>query len=199
MAPRPVLLYPDPILKQVAPPVEAADLDRVAELLIDTAATYERCVGIAAPQIGELVRVAIVDVSEHPKAATSNGLIVLANPHVIASEGSEVAREGCLSLPDVTANVRRATRIEVKHLGGTLECEGFEARAVLHEIDHLDGILFLDRVESLVDDVFRRKSYASGSDSAAPASRSSPGVASSSSSERGTGESSNASPGGRIG
>ncbi len=148
MAPRPVLLYPDPILKQVAPPVEAADLDRVAQLLIDTAATYERCVGIAAPQIGELVRVAIVDVSEHPKAETSNGLIVLANPHVIASEGSEVAREGCLSLPDVTANVRRATRIEVKHLGGTLECEGFEARAVLHEIDHLDGILFLDRVES---------------------------------------------------
>ena len=196
MAARPVLLYPDPILKQVAPPVEAADLDRVAELLIDTAATYERCVGIAAPQIGELVRVAIVDVSEHPKAVTSNGLIVLANPRVIASEGSEVAREGCLSLPDVTANVRRATRIEVKHLGGTLECEGFEARAVLHEIDHLDGILFLDRVESLVDDVFRRKSYASGSESAAPASRSSPGVASS---ERGTGESSNASPGGRIG
>ena len=109
-APRPVLLYPDPILKQVAAPVESSDVERVAQLLIDTAATYGRCVGIAAPQIGELVRVAIVDVSEHPKAETSNGLIVLANPHVTASEGSEVAREGCLSLPDVTANVRRATR-----------------------------------------------------------------------------------------
>ena len=201
MAPRPVLLYPDPILKQVAAPVETSDVERVAQLLIDTAATYERCVGIAAPQIGELVRVAIVDVSEHPKAETSNGLIVLANPHVTASEGSEVAREGCLSLPDVTANVRRATRIEVKHLGGRLECEGFEARAVLHEIDHMDGILFLDRVESLVDDVFRRKSYASGSEPAASASGSSTGGSGGSpeSSERGTGESSNASPGGRIG
>lgn len=198
VAPRPVLLYPDPILKQVAAPVEAADVERVAKLLTDTAATYERCVGIAAPQIGELVRVAIVDVSEHPKAETSNGLIVLANPHVTAREGSEVAREGCLSLPDVTANVRRATRIEVTHLGGRLECEGFEARAVLHEIDHMDGILFLDRVESLVDDVFRRKSYTSGSGPASSGSGVSAGGFSGSS-ERGTGDSSNASPGGRIG
>ena len=114
-------------------------------MLIETVTSYERCVGIAAPQIGELVRVAIVDVSEHPKAETSNGLLVLANPRVVGSEGSSVAREGCLSLPDVTANVRRATRIEVEHLGGKVVCEGFEARAVLHEIDHLDGVLFLDR------------------------------------------------------
>jgi peptide deformylase len=161
--PRPVLLYPNPILKQVAAPVQAADVERIVSMLTDTVATYERCVGIAAPQIGELARVAIVDVSEHPKAQTSNGLIVLANPRVVSSEGSAIGREGCLSLPDVTANVRRATRIEVEHLGGTVICEGFEARAVLHEIDHLDGVLFLDRVESLVDDVFRRQSYASGS------------------------------------
>ena len=201
MAPRPVLLYPEPILKQVAPPVAAEEVERVAQLLIDTAATYERCVGIAAPQVGELVRVAIVDVSDHPKAQTSNGLIVLANPHVVASEGSEVAREGCLSLPDVTANVRRATRIEVEHLGGRIVCEGFEARAVLHEIDHMDGILFLDRVESLVDDVFRRKSYASGSAPGVSLSGSSSGAAAEPASpdERETGESSNASPGGRIG
>ena len=185
MVPRPVLLYPDPVLKQVAAPVQAEDAERVAAILIETLATYERCVGIAAPQIGELVRVAIVDVSEHPKADTSNGLVVLANPRVVASEGSEVAREGCLSLPDVTANVRRATRIEVEALSGTIVCEGFEARAVLHEIDHLDGILFLDRVESLVDDVFRRRSYS--------------GESGGSSSDRGTGESSNFSPGGRMG
>jgi len=181
---RPVLLYPDPILKEIAAPVQASDVDRVAGELLATIATYERCVGIAAPQIGELVRVCVVDVSEHPKAKTSNGLLVLANPRVIASEGSDVAREGCLSLPDVTANVRRATRIEVEHLSGVVECEGFEARAVLHEVDHLDGVLFLDRVESLVDDVFRRRSYAGGSGSA---------------SVRDTGESSNASPGGRMG
>lgn len=159
MTPRPVRLYPDPILKQIAAPVQADQVDEIASALLETVATYERCVGIAAPQIGELSRVAIVDVSEHPKAETSNGLIVLANPRVVSAEGSHVSREGCLSLPDVTANVRRATRIEVEHLGGTVTCEGFEARAVLHEIDHLDGILFLDRVESLVDDLFRRKSY----------------------------------------
>jgi len=198
VAARPVLLYPDPILKMVAAPVQAEEVERIAGELLDAVATYERCVGIAAPQIGESVRVAVVDVSGHPKAHTSNGLIVLANPRVVASEGSEVAREGCLSLPDVTANVRRATRIKVEYLGGTVECEGFEARAVLHEIDHLDGILFLDRVESLVDDLFRRRSYAGGSASSG-ASDSSAGASAGLDSERATGESSNASPGGRIG
>ena len=190
MAARPVLLYPDPRLKQVAAPVQAGDVERVAAELLQTMRTYERCVGIAAPQIGELVRLAIVDVSEHPRAESSNGLLVLANPRVLGSEGSAVAREGCLSLPDVTANVRRATRIVVEHLGGRVECEGFEARAVLHELDHLDGVLFLDRVESLVDDVFRRRSYAS-----APGDERS-GAAEAA--ERGAG-SSKASPGGRMG
>lgn len=190
MTARPVLLYPDPILKQVAVPVQAGEVERVAGDLLATVRTYERCVGIAAPQIGELVRVAVVDVSQHPKAETSNGLIVLANPRVTAAEGSEVAREGCLSLPDVTANVRRSTRIEVEHLGGSLVCEGFEARAVLHEIDHLDGVLFLDRVESLVDDVFRRRSYA-GSEGSAGSVEGGSG--------RGGATSSNDSPGGRIG
>ena len=160
MAPRPVLLYPDPILKQVAVPVQASEVEAVAAELLATLRSYERCVGIAAPQIGALVRVAVVDVSGHPKAETSNGLLVLANPRIVSAEGSEVAREGCLSLPDVTANVRRATRVVVEHLAGSVECLGFEARAVQHELDHLDGVLFLDRVESLVDDVFRRQSYA---------------------------------------
>lgn len=192
---RPVLLYPDPRLKAMAAPVQADDVERVAGELLATMRSYERCVGIAAPQIGELVRLAVVDVTGHPKAGTSNGLLVLANPRVVDSEGSEVAREGCLSLPDVTANVRRATRVVVEHLGGTVECHGFEARAVLHELDHLNGILFLDRVESLVDDLFRRRSYA-GSEGAAsdssPASASAPAP-------RGPDGSSNASPGGRIG
>ena len=184
MSAREVLLYPNPILKQVAAPVQARELDRVADALLATMASFERCVGLAAPQIGELVRVVAVDVSAHPKAQTSNGLLVLANPRIVAAEGAEVAREGCLSLPDVTANVRRATRVTVEHLSGTVECEGFEARAVQHELDHLDGVLFLDRVDSLVDDLFRRRSYAAGPPS--PESGS-------------AGGSSKASPGGRIG
>ena len=160
MAVRDVLLYPHPALKQVAAPAQAADAERVGKDVLDTMRSHPGCVGLAAPQLGEMVRVVAVDVSEHPKAETSNGLMVLANPRVVDSSGSEVAREGCLSIPDLTANVRRATRIVVEHAEGSVECEGFEARCVLHEMDHLDGILFLDRVESLVDDVFRRKTYA---------------------------------------
>lgn len=175
--------------------MQAEDTERIAAELLETVSTYERCVGIAAPQIGELVRVAVVDVSDHPKAETSNGLMILANPRVVESDGSAVAREGCLSLPDVTANVRRATSIRVEHLRGVYECHGFEARAVLHEIDHLDGILFLDRVVSLVDDVFRRRSYASGSSPSSDVGRSGEPA----SSERETGTSSSASPGGRTG
>jgi peptide deformylase len=187
---REILLYPHPALKQVAAPVQASELERIAADLIDTMRSFERCVGIAAPQLGELARVAVVDVSEHPKAETSNGLLVLANPRVVESEGSEVAREGCLSLPDLTANVRRATRVVVEHADGRVECRGFEARCVLHELDHLDGILFLDRVESLVEDVFRRRSYAEGSAAASATSGSAEGIA---------GRSSKASPGGRVG
>jgi peptide deformylase len=159
VAVRDVLLYPHPALKQVAAPAQAADAERVGKDVLDTMRSHPGCVGLAAPQLGELVRVVVVDVSEHPKAETSNGLMILTNPQLVDSTGGEVAREGCLSIPDLTANVRRATRIVVDHAEGSVECEGFEARCVLHEMDHLDGVLFLDRVESLVDDVFRRKTY----------------------------------------
>ncbi len=156
---RPVLLYPHRALKQVAAPAQPGEIGRVEADLLDTMASLGHCVGLAAPQLGELVRMAVVDVSGHPKAKTSNGLLVLINPRVGEREGSRVAREGCLSLPDITANVRRATRIVVEHARGVVECHGFEARAVLHEIDHLDGILFLDRVDSLADDLFERRVY----------------------------------------
>jgi peptide deformylase len=188
VAVRDVLLYPDPILKQVAPPAQGDEMDVVGRDLVDTMRSFERCAGLAAPQIGALVRVVAVDVSDHPKAETSSGLLVLANPRVVQSEGSEVAREGCLSIPDLTANVRRATRIVVEHATGEVECLGFEARCVLHELDHLDGILFLDRVESLVDDVFRRRTYSAGG---SPEEGSGDGD--------GGGESGSASPGERTG
>ncbi|UJA18939.1 peptide deformylase [Thermoleophilia bacterium SCSIO 60948] len=161
MAVREVLTYPDPILKEVMEPVQTDRVDALAEDLIDTMRSFPGCVGIAAPQIGERARLAIVDVTGHRKEPeSSNGLVVLANPRVLEAEGSELAREGCLSIPDLTANVRRATRIRVAHAGGEFWSEGFEARCVLHELDHLDGLLFLDRVASLSDDLFRRKNYA---------------------------------------
>ena len=169
MAVREVLRVPDPVLKQRARALgegdeDRATIERVARDLVDTMRAHERCVGVAAPQLGEPVRMVVVDVSDHPKARSRNGLLVLVNPRVVRAEGSEVAREGCLSIPDFTANVRRATEVTVEATepGGeprAVDADGFEARCLLHEIDHLDGLLFLDRVDSLATDVFRRKNY----------------------------------------
>jgi peptide deformylase len=161
---REVLRYPHPSLKAVAREVEPDEAKRVAADLVDTMRSFGHCVGLAAPQIDELVRLVAVDVTDHPKATASHGLLVLANPRVVSAAGAEVAREACLSLPHLTANVRRATSIAVEAVAPEgaeirVETEGFEARCLLHEIDHLDGILFLDRVDSLATDVFRRKSY----------------------------------------
>ena len=154
---REVLVYPDPALKQVAREVhEAGEIARVREDLVDTMDAFGHCVGLAATQLGEMVRIVVVDVTGHKKATTSNGRLVLVNPRIVSAEGAEVGREGCLSIPELTANVRRATAIEVESADGTLRSEGFEARCLQHELDHLDGLLFLDRVDSLTADVFRR-------------------------------------------
>ncbi len=120
-------------------------------------------VGIAAPQVGRLQRIAIVDVSSKPKVK-SHGRLVLINPEIVEWEGYAKGREGCMSVPDYTGNVIRAKRITLEYLDETgtprtLESEGFEAVAIQHEIDHLDGILFLDRLVSRRADLFRRKVY----------------------------------------
>jgi peptide deformylase len=162
---REVLRYPHPALKAVAralAPDEQDEIERVAADLLDTMRSFGHCVGLAATQLGELVRMVAVDVSEHPKATTANGLLILVNPRIAHAAGAEVGREGCLSIPELTANVRRATEIvvEATHPEGaalTVCSQGFEARCLQHELDHLDGLLFLDRVDSLTADVFRRK------------------------------------------
>ncbi len=107
-------------------------------------------------------RMAYVNCTGHRKVPDAQGRIWLIDPVVELAEGDELGREGCLSLPDITANVRRATRVVVTatDLDGRrrrVEAEGFEARVVLHEIDHLDGVLILDRVASLTLDVFPRR------------------------------------------
>jgi peptide deformylase len=165
---REVLRYPHPTLKLTARalgPEERELTGATAADLLDTMRSFPRCVGLAAPQLDALVRMVVVDVSEHPRATEHNGLLILVNPRVTRAAGSEVAREGCLSIPDLTANVRRATEIAIEALTPqgdqlTIESVGFEARCILHELDHLDGLLFLDRVDSLTTDVFRRKRYA---------------------------------------
>ena len=157
MSVREVLLHPHPLLTRKAPPTDPAPVEGIVADLIDTMRAYGHCVGVAAPQIGELVRVAVVDCTGHRKAPDAQGLLVLVNPVIVASSGSEVGREGCLSIPQLTANVRRATAVTVEAEGLRVEAAGFEARALQHEIDHLDGLLFLDRVESPDADVFERR------------------------------------------
>jgi peptide deformylase len=143
----------------VCRPAGREEAERVARDLIDTMRAFPGCVGIAAPQIGEPVRVAVVDCTGHPRAEDPNGLLVLVNPRIVRAEGAELGREGCLSIPDLTANVRRATAIAVEAGQVAVRSVGFEARCIQHELDHLDGILFLDRVESLAHDLFVRKVY----------------------------------------
>lgn len=162
---RPVLRLPEPVLKRVADPVERIDeaARALAEDLIDTMRASPACVGIAAPQIGVSLRAFVVDVTGHKKAQSCHGEFVLFNPEVLLAHGPLVAREGCMSVPDLTGDVPRATKLVVRGLSpdGTervMQVDAFEARAVQHEIDHLDGLLFLDRVTS-ADGVFRRKVY----------------------------------------
>lgn len=165
MPARPIVFYPDPRLKTVCEPVaDVNDAVRAdAQDLLDTMdGGPPRTVGIAAPQIGVLSRIAIVDTSRNPKHPGGHGLLVLVNPKIIAHAGEQFFREGCLSLPDYTANIRRHQHITVEalNLDGrpvTVDAEGFESVVLQHEIDHLDGLLFLDRVANVKTDLFRRK------------------------------------------
>jgi peptide deformylase len=160
VAVREVLRMPHPALKRRCAEIGDEDeIERVARDLLDTMDASPRCVGVAAPQIGEEVRICVVDVTAHPKAKSCAGRLVLVNPVVVEAEGSKLGREGCLSVPQFTADVRRAARVVVEDARGLrIAADAFEARCLLHEIDHLDGILFLDRVES-ASAVFRRKDY----------------------------------------
>jgi peptide deformylase len=134
----------------------------VEDLLMTMDSAPPRTVGIAAPQIGEMTRVALVDTSRNPKYPPGNGFMVLINPEIVSYEGKQIFREGCLSIPEFTANISRHMNVKVKAVdldGNPFEVEstGFEAVVLQHEIDHLDGILFLDRVTNLTTDLFRRK------------------------------------------
>jgi peptide deformylase len=149
-----VVRAPDPVLSVSGPSVDPTDPD-VIQLCADLVATMRvsaGCVGLAAPQVGVAARVFCVDVSYHPKARAKHGLILLVNGEVIESSRNEKGREGCMSVPDLTGDVKRATRITVTgQLPGTgerveLTSDAFEARALQHEIDHCAGLLFLDRV-----------------------------------------------------
>jgi peptide deformylase len=165
VAVRPVVALPDHRLKVPSQAVGRIDdtARALAADLVDTMRSRPACVGLAAPQIGVGLRAFVIDVSGHRKARTCHGEVVLFDPEIVDSHSPLLAREGCLSVPDLTGDVSRAGVVVVRGLTldgnvRTIETDAFEARAILHEVDHLDGLLFLDRVESH-DRVFRRKVY----------------------------------------
>jgi peptide deformylase len=163
---RPVVRAPDPALSRPGPEVDPADPE-IVQLAADLLATMRAspgCVGLAAPQLGVSAQVFVVDVTGHPKATTVHGPVALCNARIVSASRWRSGREGCMSVPDLTGDVKRAGRLVVEAVApGTgeqvsLTTEAFEARALQHEIDHCAGLLFLDRVAS-AHAVYARKVY----------------------------------------
>ncbi|HJU98123.1 MAG TPA: peptide deformylase [Jiangellaceae bacterium] len=162
----PVVPASHPVLAAASERVDPTD-EKVVQLAADLVATMRvspGCVGLAAPQVGVGWHVFCVDVTSHVKARTTHGTFALCNAEAIEASGWEQGREGCMSVPDLTGVVKRATRLVVAgELAGSaervvLETDAFEARVVQHEIDHCEGLLFLDRVAG-AHAVFRRRVY----------------------------------------
>ena len=160
MPPLKIIRYPHPVLQEVSVEVDPFEegISTLVEDLVETM-RFNGGVGIAAPQTGVLKRIIIVDVGPDNRG---HGLLRLLNPKIVFSSGKRKGREGCLSVPEYRANITRARRVRVEALSTegnpvNLEARGFEAVALQHEIDHLDGILFIDRVTNMKRDLFRRE------------------------------------------
>jgi len=140
----------DPVLRSKAKKIDEVNkkTNDLIDNLFDT--MYEKeGVGLAAPQVGILKRIAVVDIRE-------GNTVILINPEIIAEEGKAIMEEGCLSIPGETGDVIRSQKIKVRSLNKEgkvieFEAEGFEARAIQHEMDHLDGVLFVDKIIEMVE------------------------------------------------
>jgi len=171
MAVRPILLFPHTTLSKPAQTVlmDPKSLKPLISDLLDT--LYDSPgVGLAAPQIGIQKRVSVIDIGRSKskgggkKIEKFSRLLILINPLLLQGQGLQIPREGCLSVPDFLANVRRYQSVKVRTQtleGGEkiIDSQGFEALALQHEIDHLDGKLFLDRIVDLKTNLFRRKKH----------------------------------------
>lgn len=163
---RAVVTAPDPVLSRASTEVDPTDgeIVRLAADLIATMRVSPGCVGLAAPQVGVAARVFALDVSGHPKAATVHGAFVLCNAKVVEATRWRPGREGCMSVPNLTGDVKRASRLVVegvlpgKDVPVRITTDAFEARALQHEVDHCAGLLFLDRVAG-AHAVYQRKVY----------------------------------------
>jgi len=163
---RTVVRAPEPVLSRPGQKVDPADpgIVTLAADLVATMRVSPGCVGLAAPQVGEGVQLFVVDVTGHPKTRTCHGLVVLCNAELVEGSRWQKGREGCMSVPDLTGEVKRAGQVTVRGQQPgtgetvTLTTDAFEARALQHEIDHCAGLLFLDRVAG-PHAIFSRKVY----------------------------------------
>ncbi|MBI5047752.1 MAG: peptide deformylase [Deltaproteobacteria bacterium] len=158
-----ILKYPDLFLKTKAKPVSKMDegIKRLISDMVDTM-YFAKGIGLAATQVGVDKRVAVLDVPGEEDYQRGKNLIVIINPEIVVHEGEIKYEEGCLSVPGFTANVKRFENVTVRALdkdgkGMEIKAEGLLAIALQHEIDHLDGVLFIDRLSKLKRDIIKRK------------------------------------------
>jgi len=165
---RRVLTRPAPVLARRSRDIDprAPGVVALAEELVATMRQSPACVGLAAPQVGESVRMFCMDVTGHRKAKSCAGLVVMVNPRIVERSADIVMREGCMSVPNLTGDVARAERVVVEGFlpGSTslirVAADGMEARCLQHEIDHLDGFVFVDRIDDPSKHLYARKTYA---------------------------------------
>lgn len=163
MAIREIRKYPDPVLRAKTGRVERID-DPLQRLIDDMVETMHAApgVGLAANQVGVPLQLAVIDVSPRDETGRRNSLLVIINPEILSREGSVVEEEGCLSIPDYAEKVKRAAAVTVRAQDRTgktfeLKADGLLAKALQHEIDHLNGMLFIDRLSPLKRNIFRRR------------------------------------------
>jgi peptide deformylase len=163
MALREIRTYPDPVLRRKTGRIETLDvsLERLIDDMVETMHAAPG-VGLAANQVGIPLQVAVIDLSTREERGQRHPLLVLINPEILFLEGSIIEEEGCLSIPEYTEKVKRAATVKVRAQDRTgkpfeMEAEGLLAKALQHEIDHLNGLLFIDRLSPLKKDIFKRR------------------------------------------
>jgi len=163
MAVLPIVKFPDPVLKKRAEEVKEITPE-IRELLEDMVETMYDApgIGLAAPQVGELVRVVVIDVDDPEEEGEKFGILKLINPEIISSTGKIDSEEGCLSIPDVRETISRSETVTVRAMDENGEvkeitAEGLLSRCLQHEIDHLNGVLFIDHLSNVKRELVRKQ------------------------------------------
>ncbi len=163
MALRDIRKFPDPVLRRKTDRVTSINgtIERLIDDMVETMHAAPG-VGLAANQVGVSLQVAVIDLSTREEKEKRHPLLVMINPEILSRQGSVVEEEGCLSIPEYAEKVKRAARVKVRAQDRTgsvfeLEAEGLLAKALQHEIDHLNGLLFIDRLSPLKKSIFKRR------------------------------------------